>query len=101
MGRMQEYNQSGVISMLSVAFSRMKPEKEYVQHHIIAHKDAIVKALSGGGYLYVCGDAKCMARDVQAAVQFAVKECNACSDADAKAFVSNLQESGRYMQDVW
>lgn len=87
--------------MLSVAFSRMKAEKEYVQHHVLAHKQAVAKALSDGGYLYVCGDAKNMARDVHAAVQSAVKECNGCSDVDAKTFISDLQNQGRYMQDVW
>jgi NADPH-ferrihemoprotein reductase len=87
--------------MLSVAFSRMKSEKDYVQHHILKHKEEVVKALSAGGYLYVCGDAKSMARDVHAAVQLAVKECNSCSDAEAKEFISNLQNQGRYHQDVW
>lgn len=87
--------------MLSVAFSRAQADKEYVQHHVAAHKEAVVKALSAGGYLYVCGDAKCMARDVQAAVQAAVKAVHGCSDTEAKAFMSKLQTEGRYMQDVW
>lgn len=87
--------------MLSVAFSRVKVEKEYVQHHVAAHKEAVVQALSGGGYLYVCGDGKNMARDVQAAVQSAVQDVNNLSEEDAKAFMSKLQAEGRYMQDVW
>ena len=72
-----------------------------MQHHVLSNKEEVVKALSAGGYLYVCGDAKGMAPDVHAAVQQAYKEIKGCSEADAKAFISSLQNEGRYMQDVW
>lgn len=87
--------------MLSVAFSRLGSSKDYVQHHIARNRAAVVQALEQGGYLYVCGDAKHMAKDVHAEIEAAVQDCRGCSNADAKAFVRELQHSHRYMQDVW
>lgn len=97
----QEMKAQGVLTTLSVAFSRLGATKDYVQHHIARHRGDVVNALEAGGSVYVCGDAKHMAKDVHAALEEAVREERGCSDAEAKAFVRDLQHRHRYMQDVW
>jgi NADPH-ferrihemoprotein reductase len=97
----QAWEAAGVVSLLAVAFSRIAQTKDYVQHHLRTHRAAVVHALESGGYLYVCGDAKHMARDVHAVLETVVQETRSCSADEAKEFISALQSQGRYMQDVW
>lgn len=99
--RVQEMRAAGALSLLEVAFSRLGSSKDYVQHHIARHRAAVVEALEQGGYLYVCGDARHMAKDVHAEILASVQACRGCSDAEAKEFVRDLQHRHRYMQDVW
>lgn len=51
--------------------------------------------------LYVCGDARNMARDVDAALTSIVEKCKKVHSQDAKEYMSNLQNAGRYLRDVW
>eukprot|EP00892_Ulva_mutabilis_P010342 jgi/Ulvmu1/7680/UM038_0111.1 len=98
---LEDMRAAGALTMLEVAFSRVGASKDYVQHHLAQHRAAVVQALEAGGHLYVCGDARHMAKDVHAEVEAAVQACRGCSAEEAKAFVRELQHSHRYMQDVW
>lgn len=52
-------------------------------------------------YIYVCGDAKRMAKDVQSAfIEFA-QTYGGKSTADAEQYVKTLRNKGRYQEDVW
>jgi sulfite reductase (NADPH) flavoprotein alpha-component len=54
-----------------------------------------------GAYVYVCGDAKRMAKDVEGAWIEIVAAHGARTTDEAIAFVANLKKSGRYQQDVY
>lgn len=57
--------------------------------------------LEKGAYIYVCGDAKVMARDVnQTFVRFA-QQFGGLEEDKAQDFVKNLRNTGRYQEDVW
>ena len=57
--------------------------------------------LADGAYVYVCGDAKHMAKDVERALVEIVEKFGARSTDEAIAFVDDLKKRGRYQQDVY
>ncbi|KAI9488073.1 hypothetical protein BDB00DRAFT_792175 [Zychaea mexicana] len=91
----------GEESRMITAFSRETPQKVYVQHRLQENGQELWNLLQKGAYIYVCGDAKNMARDVnQTFVNFAI-EFGGQSEEKAHDYVKNLRNSGRYQEDVW
>ena len=97
----QEALEDRSLTRIDVAFSRDQSEKLYVQHRIDQHRAELVEWLEGGAHLYVCGDAKAMAKDVRVAVENAYAAVKGLSADDAAAAVSALERAGRYQQDVY
>lgn len=82
---------------LHTAFSREGPKKVYVQHRLEEHESVLWPLIENGGYVYVCGEAKHMAKDVhKVLLRFADR-----SRLGGEAFMQQLTASGRYQKDVW
>ena len=59
---------------MDVAFSRDKEEKVYVQHRLKENQKEVFEWLENGAYLYLCGDMKYMAKDVNKALLEIIQE---------------------------
>ena len=92
---------AGVLTRLSLAWSRDAGQKFYVQDRMREVGRDLWSWLANGAHFYVCGDAKRMAKDVELALVDIVSQHGVRSAADAAAFVANLKKSGRYQQDVY
>jgi sulfite reductase (NADPH) flavoprotein alpha-component len=90
-----------VLTRLSLAWSRDGEQKFYVQDRMREVGRDIWAWLADGAYVYVCGDAKHMAKDVERALVDIVAQFGARSAPEAVAFVGELKKSGRYQQDVY
>jgi sulfite reductase (NADPH) flavoprotein alpha-component len=97
----QEALAEGSLTRIDVAFSRDQPDKIYVQDRIREHRRDIVDWIEGGATLYVCGDAKAMAKDVRRALVGAYADVKALTQAAADDAVAVLERTGRYQQDVY
>jgi sulfite reductase (NADPH) flavoprotein alpha-component len=91
----------GVLTHLDTAFSRDQTEKIYVQNRMLEHSAKLWEWLQEGAHLYVCGDGKRMARDVDAALLRIVSEQGALTDEAARAFINQLKSERRYQRDVY
>jgi sulfite reductase (NADPH) flavoprotein alpha-component len=90
-----------VLTRLSLAWSRDGTEKFYVQDRMREVGRDLWAWLADGAYVYVCGDAKHMAKDVERALVDIVAQFGARSTDEAITFVADLKKRGRYQQDVY
>ncbi|MDQ4061114.1 MAG: sulfite reductase subunit alpha, partial [Pseudomonadota bacterium] len=97
----QEAVKDGVLTRIDLAFSRDAPEKVYVQHRLWERRRDVVDWLEGGARVYVCGDAKAMAKDVRATLVRAFADVKALAPEAAEQAVRQLESSRRYLQDVY
>jgi sulfite reductase (NADPH) flavoprotein alpha-component len=89
------------LTRMDVAFSRDQPEKAYVQHRLWEHRRDVVDWLDNGASLYVCGDAKAMAKDVRGALVHAYADVKGFAPEAAEREVTGLERGKRYLQDVY
>jgi sulfite reductase (NADPH) flavoprotein alpha-component len=90
-----------VLTRLSLAWSRDDEQKFYVQDRMREVGRDLWSWLADGANIYVCGDAKHMAKDVERALVDIVAQFGARKTEEAISFVAELKKSGRYQQDVY
>ena len=92
---------AGLLTRLTLAWSRDADEKIYVQHRMREVGRDLWSWLNDGGHVYVCGDALRMAMDVEAAFFDIFAEHGGCAPAEAVKFLAELKAKGRYQTDVY
>ncbi|PVE23856.1 sulfite reductase subunit alpha [Microvirga sp. KLBC 81] len=97
----QDALKDGSLTRIDLAFSRDMPNKVYVQHRLWEQRRELVEWLENGAQLYICGDAKAMAKDVRAAIVAAYADVKALSPETAELAVAELERGRRYHQDVY
>ncbi|GAB6019172.1 hypothetical protein CHUAL_000791 [Chamberlinius hualienensis] len=102
--QLEGFVDSGVLSTLLPSFSRdrLEDEPKYVQDNIWQHREMLVKLLNEkDAAIYVCGDAKGMAKDVYETFNRSLIDQLKLSDAESRAYIRKLQDNKRYITDVW
>lgn len=95
------FKKSGLLNRLDLAFSRDQKDKVYVQHKMMDASTEIFKWLEQGAYIYVCGDAKYMAKDVDNTLYQIVKKEGSFNDDQTKGYLDNFKRDKRYLRDVY
>ncbi|MCS3832507.1 sulfite reductase (NADPH) flavoprotein alpha-component [Aeromonas veronii] len=97
----QRYVKSGLLSKISLAFSRDQANKIYVQDRLRKAGLELYQWLEAGAHFYVCGDANKMAKDVQEALLDVIAEHGHKSREEAEEYLSELRRAKRYQRDVY
>ena len=97
----QKHLRQGALHRLDVAFSRDQEYKFYVQDRIRERAAEVYEWIENGAVVYVCGDAKRMAGDVNEALIDVVTTQARVSRDDATQRIRELRRDGRYRRDVY
>lgn len=97
----QEALRRGALSRLDLAFSRDTASKVYVQQRLRQNGRELYAWLREGAHLYVCGDSLHMTKDVNDALLDIIATHGGLSAEDAKAWLAELLQTGRYARDVY
>lgn len=105
---LRHFLKHGILTHLKVSFSRDAPVGEeeatakYVQDNIQLHGQEVVRILlHENGCIYVCGDAKNMAKDVHDALVEIISKEIGVEKLEAMKTLATLKEEKRYLQDIW
>ncbi len=97
----ENYLVKGQVSRLDLAWSRDQGEKVYVQDKMRASAAELWTWIKNGGYFFVCGDAKRMAKDVDQALHEIIAEQGAMPIEQAQDYVKQMKKDKRYQRDVY
>lgn len=97
----QRYVKEGLLTNISLAWSRDQAQKVYVQDKLREQGEEVWHWIEEGAHIYVCGDANHMARDVEQALLEIISQYGNMDSESADEFLSGLRVERRYQRDVY
>jgi sulfite reductase (NADPH) flavoprotein alpha-component len=98
---LEQYQRDGFLTRCDCAWSRDQEGKSYVQHKMLENAAEIWKWMDAGAQFFVCGDARRMAKDVDAALRTIIQEQGGKSEEQTNEHVEKLKSDKRYKRDVY
>jgi len=98
---LETYYAEGTLHRLDAAFSRDQELKIYVQHRMLEKAKEFYNWLESGAYLYVCGDATHMAREVDDALHTIIERAGNKTSDQSREYIRELRNERRYRCDVY
>ena len=99
---LDELKRDGALTRLDCAWSRDQADKSYVQNKMAENAAELWKWIdSEGAHFFVCGDARRMAKDVDAALRKIIQEQGGKSEDVTNEYVEKLKSDKRYKRDVY
>ncbi|RKX35626.1 MAG: sulfite reductase subunit alpha [Verrucomicrobia bacterium] len=92
---------SGLLHRVDLAFSRDQDYKIYVQDRIREQAAELWAWIRDGACLYVCGDAKRMAKDVDNALRDLLMKEGGMSETEAADMIKVMKKERRYQRDIY
>ncbi len=93
----EKFMADGILTRLDTAFSRDQAHKIYVQDRMMGASGELWKWLEEGAHFYVCGDARRMAKDVDAALRQIVQQ-ESGKNAEASKRIRRKAEERKTLQ---
>ena len=97
----QKLLKDGFLEKIDLAFSRDQERKVYVQHRLFERQKEVFSWLSNGAHIYLCGDMKQMARDVQETLLRIFELQGGMSPEKALDYLKALKKEKRFQLDVY
>lgn len=97
----QNYLETGLLTKLTVAFSRDTDHKVYVQHRLEENGKEVFAWLEKGAYFYICGTRDPMSKDVEETLLQIISHEGNMNRQQAEDYLHKLRESERYLKDVY
>ena len=99
---LEQYQRDGFLTRFDCAWSRDQAAKSYVQNKMIENAAELWKWIdSEGAHFFVCGDARRMAKDVDAALRKTIHEQGGKTEEQTNEYVEKLKADKRYKRDVY
>ncbi|MAB81686.1 MAG: reductase [Microbacterium sp.] len=98
---LESWQRDGLLTKLSLAFSREQRQKVYVQDRLREQGSHVWSWLEDGGHVYVCGDATRMASDVHRALVEVARTWGGLDEDDATEYFARMAREKRYVRDVY
>ncbi len=96
-----QFKRDGILTRLDCAWSRDQAHKVYVQHRMMENAAEIWRWLEDGAHFFVCGDARRMAKDVDASLRQIVQREGGKDAHQANEYIEKLKTEKRYKRDVY
>jgi len=97
----QKLLKDGFLEKIDVAFSRDQEQKMYVQHRLFEKQQEVFQWLNKGAHIYLCGDMKQMARDVQETLLRIFEAQGGMTNEKALEYMKTLKKEKRFQLDVY
>ena len=98
---LQNLFETGVLTKISLAFSRDQPEKIYVQHRMMEQGAELYNWIQSGAHIYLCGKKDPMSADVEHTLAEIIERFGEKTKEEAREYFQQLQAEGRYSEDVY
>lgn len=96
-----DYQRSSLLTRLDLAFSRDQASKIYVQHRMLEQAATLFEWMQQGAHIYVCGDAKHMAEDVQKVLLQIIEQQGNMDSNNARQYLVKMRQDKKYLRDVY
>ena len=98
---LEEFATRRVLTRMDLAFARDQANKVYVQHRLLAAAQELWRWLGNGAHVYVCGDGRRMAEDVDLALRQIAANQGGMDAAGAAKYFTDLSRNGRYQRVLY
>ena len=97
----QNWFSTGVLTNISLAFSRDQQEKIYVQHRLLQQAAELYQWIESGAVIYLAGTKNPMGKDVEHTLVQIIKEQGNKTDEEAALYFEKMKDELRFMEDLY